>query len=89
MAQTLGKKLHLNLEIDVGLHRGGFRREDDLVQALALIRAHPQALEWSGFMGYNPHVVKLPIFLGSPQRLVENRWRIIARSYIWCDPRLA
>ncbi|MEL7423705.1 MAG: alanine racemase, partial [Bacteroidota bacterium] len=79
LAQTLGEKLYVNLEIDVGLYRGGFRGEDDLVQALALIRAHPRALEWSGFMGYDPHVVKLPAFLGSPQRLVEKsmaRYRV-------------
>ena len=72
LAEELDQKLLINLEIDVGLHRGGFRGEQKLIQAFELIRQHPHALEWTGFMGYDPHVVKLPSMLGSPSRLVEK-----------------
>lgn len=65
LAQRLGQRLSINLEIDVGLHRGGFREEKKLAKALAKIEAHLEHLQWTGFMGYDPQIVKLPSFLGS------------------------
>ena len=55
-----GGRLRLNLEIDVGLHRGGFRSARDVAEA---IRAAP-ALEFSGLMGYEAHAAKMPEALG-------------------------
>tara|TARA_R110001592_G_scaffold7126_1_gene40163 strand:- start:29905 stop:31179 length:1275 start_codon:yes stop_codon:yes gene_type:complete len=59
LAQEQKQTLHINLEIDVGLHRGGFSSEQALSEALAIIRSDP-FLKFDGFMGYEPHVVKLP-----------------------------
>lgn len=58
-----GGKLRLNLEIDVGLHRGGFRRAQDVAEAIRAIQADP-ALAFSGFMGYEAHAAKIPDALG-------------------------
>jgi len=58
-----GGKLRLNLEIDVGLHRGGFRTAAGVAEAIRAIRAVP-SLEFSGFMGYEAHAAKIPGALG-------------------------
>ena len=52
--------LRINLELDIGLHRGGFKELTSLRRALQLIQQHPGQLQFSGFMGYDPHVALLP-----------------------------
>jgi D-serine deaminase-like pyridoxal phosphate-dependent protein len=56
-------KLKVNLELDVGLHRGGFEADSGLASALALIQNNPAHLEFSGFMGYDAHLMGIPQFL--------------------------
>lgn len=68
LAQKLDRPLRLNLEIDVGLHRGGFMDLENLSAVLQLILDHPEHLRLSGLMGYEPHVVKLPKILRSAQQ---------------------
>lgn len=65
LAQTLGTRLRVSLEIDVGLHRGGLPGPAALKPVLDLILAHPGHLEFAGFMGYDAHVGKLPSMLES------------------------
>ncbi|MEM9930462.1 MAG: alanine racemase, partial [Bacteroidota bacterium] len=72
LAKTLGRKLRLNLEIDVGLHRGGFATLEELSTALAWFQTHPDHIEFSGFMGYDPHVVKMPRILRSVRKGLEK-----------------
>ena len=73
LAQGLGTRLRINIELDVGLHRGGISDNAVLGQMLGLIRAHPQHLEFAGFMGYDPFVgMGVPGILGSPQALFEK-----------------
>lgn len=71
LAKQLNKKLRLNIEIDVGLHRGGFNSIYKLQNALALIEKHKDYVEFSGFMGYDPHVVKLPKIIRSKQKAFD------------------
>ncbi|MBL4671130.1 MAG: alanine racemase [Arenicella sp.] len=72
MAKKLGVKLKINFEIDVGLHRGGLTSISTFDQAMKLISANPQYLEFSGFMGYDPHVVKLPKLISSKQAAYDK-----------------
>lgn len=73
LAQGLGTRLRVNIELDVGLHRGGIRDNAVLGQMLTLIGAHPQHLVFAGFMGYDPFVgMGVPGILGSPQALFEQ-----------------
>lgn len=67
LAASLGTRLRINIELDVGLHRGGLQTPEQLKPLLDRILADPEHLEWSGFMGYDPHVVKLPRLIKSPQ----------------------
>lgn len=59
LATARKQVLRINLEIDVGLHRGGFSSDQNLTEALTTIKNSP-FLEFDGFMGYEPHVVKVP-----------------------------
>lgn len=73
LARGLGTRMRASLEIDVGLHRGGARDERDLEAMLDVIAAHPQQLEFSGFMGYDAHVgMGVPSMLGSAQELLDK-----------------
>jgi D-serine deaminase-like pyridoxal phosphate-dependent protein len=69
----LGKnaRMRLNLELDVGLHRGGFRSAQDVAEVLRLIKADPQ-LEFSGFMGYEAHASKIPDAMGGPRKALAT-----------------
>lgn len=72
LAKKLDQKLRLNLEIDVGLRRGGFTKIEDLKKALQLIQINLDHVEFSGFMGYDPHVVKLPKIIMSKEKALKK-----------------
>ena len=77
LAQGMGTKLRASIELDVGLHRGGVADDGVLAQMLDLIAAHPQHLEFSGFMGYDAHVgMGVPAILGSAQELLDKAMAI-------------
>jgi len=59
IGEARNRVLRVNAELDVGLHRGGFGSTEDLAAALDLIRQSPR-LSFSGLMGYDPHVPKMP-----------------------------
>ncbi len=64
LARSLGQQMQACIELDVGLHRGGVRSDEQLVAMLDLM-TRSQHLNFCGFMGYEPHIVKMPV--GSPQ----------------------
>lgn len=68
LAKNINQKLRLNIEIDVGLHRGGFSSLITLKKGLQLIKENNKYVEFSGFMGYDPHVVKLPRIIRSQEK---------------------
>lgn len=59
LARGLGQGLRINLEIDVGLHRGGLPDEAALREVIGLLQSEP-LLQWSGCMGYDAHTEKIP-----------------------------
>ncbi len=58
LAHDLDQKLRINIEIDVGLHRGGVPEPDQLAPLLETIGSDQEYLNFAGFMGYDPHVAK-------------------------------
>lgn len=66
-AQEKDLQLRINLEIDVGLHRGGYAQQEEFKQALNIIKNSPN-LQLSGLMGYEPHIVKIPKLIGGPDK---------------------
>lgn len=71
LAKKLNQKLRLNIEIDVGLHRGGFSSLKNLSKGLSLIENNQEFVVFSGFMGYDPHVVKLPTIIRSEKKALQ------------------
>ncbi|WP_170400427.1 alanine racemase [Ruegeria arenilitoris] len=61
--------LRLSLEVDIGLHRGGFQPEN-IADIAREIEANPNA-RLSGLMGYEAHLAKLPGFLKKRATLVS------------------
>ena len=59
LARAQRRPLRINLEIDVGLHRGGVADDATLSQVITLLREEP-LLQWSGLMGYDAHTQKIP-----------------------------
>ncbi|MBS0590971.1 MAG: DSD1 family PLP-dependent enzyme [Proteobacteria bacterium] len=79
LAQGLGTKLRVNIEIDVGLHRGGVGDNATLGALLDSIAANPRQLEFAGFMGYDAHVgMGVPSILGSSRELLDKAMAIYA-----------
>lgn len=64
LAKARGQALRVNIEIDVGLHRGGVEGEAELAQMLALLRDEP-LLTFAGFMGYDAHLAAIPDVWGN------------------------
>ena len=67
LARSLGVKMQLNFEIDVGLHRGGLAEPEALSAALAVVTADPKHLCVSGLMGYEPHLTGQQADLKHPE----------------------
>jgi D-serine deaminase-like pyridoxal phosphate-dependent protein len=66
LARELGVNMRINVEIDVGLHRGGIEDPALLDQMLAAIAADPDHLTFAGLMGYEPHLASLGAELDHP-----------------------
>tara|TARA_R110002167_G_scaffold91458_1_gene246056 strand:- start:112847 stop:114118 length:1272 start_codon:yes stop_codon:yes gene_type:complete len=77
LAQSLEQRFNINIELDVGLHRGGLQQAQDLDPLISIIEANPQHLGFSGFMGYDPHVVKIPSIIKS----AEDAYQESQQSY--------
>lgn len=63
LAQELGIVMRINLEVDIGLHRGGFKADFDFSNAVKQIDL-AKHLQFSGIMGYEAHISRLPVLLG-------------------------
>lgn len=66
LARRLGVAMKVNLEIDVGLHRGGFPEPEAIDAVLQTILDDPEHLSLGGFMGYEPHLTGLKATLDHP-----------------------
>lgn len=78
LAASLGTRMRISVEIDVGLHRGGVPEPAALKALLDVIAAHPGQLQFAGLMGYDAHVGKIPGILESRDRsftLACDRYR--------------
>lgn len=67
LGKARGVRLPVVLEVDVGLHRGGFADPASIDAALSKMSGS-KGLEFAGLMGYDPHVPKMP----SPQHAYRS-----------------
>lgn len=71
LADDQQEQLLINIEIDVGLHRGGIKSVDTLDAMLQTIK-NEQKLTFSGFMGYDAHIAEAPPILSSKKEALQN-----------------
>ena len=79
LAKKLGRKLRINLEVDVGLHRGGMMPGDALDAALEMLAASNH-LSLSGYLGYEPHLTKIPTVDGWRGRAKKGAQKAYAQA---------
>jgi D-serine deaminase-like pyridoxal phosphate-dependent protein len=72
LAEAQKLRMQINIELDVGLHRGGVVAGGELAAILDFIRDNPRHLSFSGFMGYDPHVVKVPSLIAARDSLFNQ-----------------
>ncbi|RSN78779.1 alanine racemase [Acinetobacter haemolyticus] len=72
IAQKYSICLDINIEIDVGLHRGGVQTTQQFTEILALIQQYPQYLKLSGLMGYDAHVTEVPAIIKKPELAYQS-----------------
>ncbi|MDV6236247.1 alanine racemase [Leptospira ellisii] len=80
-AEEKNLKLSAVLEIDIGLHRGGFTDPKSVLPAMETIRRNRKRIVFSGFMGYEPHVASVPVVFGDKLRAVEDALRNSLKVY--------
>lgn len=73
IAERHKASLRVNLEIDIGLHRGGFALDEDFDSAIAIIEKSNN-LRFAGLMGYEAHAAKMPAFLGGLVGALQSSW---------------
>lgn len=71
LAAALNQTMQIVLELDVGLHRGGFRESGDVGLAILQLKQDPH-LKFAGFMGYEAHASKMPRLIGGPVQALSN-----------------
>jgi len=71
-AEQNSTQLLVNIEIDVGLHRGGIKNTYELNELLLIIKEKPEHLTFTGFMGYDAHIAKAPSVLSSQKSALKN-----------------
>ena len=76
LAKELDCPLNINLELDVGLHRGGFNTDSintrtELNRALELLKADDRLI-LTGLMGYEAHVSKIPKIIGGADKAFKQ-----------------
>ncbi len=74
LADELHQPMRINIELDIGLNRGGVSHLDTLNALIERINAHP-LLRLSGLMGYEPHIVKLPGSVHHWQQQAHQNYR--------------
>lgn len=60
VAEEASVTLRVNVELDVGMHRGGISDLTSFRDVLSTIQQYSAYLQLSGLMGYDAHVVKVP-----------------------------
>ena len=88
LARQRGRPMRVNVEIDIGLHRGGVETEADLSAVLDVIRAEPM-LRFAGLMGYDAHVSAIPDVPGLRARALAQARQRYAALHALAAQRLA
>jgi D-serine deaminase-like pyridoxal phosphate-dependent protein len=82
LADELGIDLRFCFEVDVGLHRGGYRNPDTLLLALKALEKYPR-LHCQGIMAYEAHIGHVPGLFGGPNAALAKA-RSLIQQFVAC-----
>jgi D-serine deaminase-like pyridoxal phosphate-dependent protein len=82
LADELAIDLRFCFEVDVGLHRGGYRHPDALSLALKALQKY-QRLRCHGIMAYEAHIGHVPGLFGGPKAAMAKAQSLI-RQFVAC-----
>ena len=85
-SEETGQPIKIVLELDVGLHRGGFEIDDALHGTLSLLQ-RSNRLTFTGFMGYEPHIASIPKALKWRDQALQGAWDIYSQAVAMARPR--
>lgn len=73
--------MKINIELDVGLHRGGVTNHADLDAMLGAIASSGGALLFSGFMGYDVYAASAPPLFTTREKAVASAFEAMLGRY--------
>jgi len=71
-AKQKNSLMKINIEIDIGLHRGGITNVEELDQMLGFIKKNSRNVTFAGFMGYDVHSASAISIIGSKKKAIQN-----------------
>jgi len=71
LAEQLRIKMKINLELDVGFHRGGFPDTEQVITALKIIDTN-EYLQFAGYMGYDGHISIFGKYVGEADKALAD-----------------
>ena len=84
MAEKMNLKIRVNIELNIGLNRGGVTSVEMLHEMMEVIRSNPGTLNFSGFMGYEGHVPHVPALFGRISAIQKALRRTMDRYREYC-----
>ena len=72
LASRLEIKINLAIELDIGFHRGGIETASELINIIAILKESSWC-QLTGLMGYDPHLSKIPDWLGRSKLLEKSQ----------------
>jgi D-serine deaminase-like pyridoxal phosphate-dependent protein len=84
MAEKMGLKIRVNIELNIGLNRGGVSNLEILHEMMETIRSNPVTLHFTGFMGYEGHVPHVPALVGRISAIQKALRRTMDRYSEYC-----
>jgi len=85
MAERLGLKLRVNIELNIGLNRGGVDSIKTLHEMMEIINSNTQTLTFTGFMGYEGHVPHVPALFGHVPAIKKALKKAMDRYNEYCS----
>lgn len=84
MAEKTGLSIRVNLELNIGLNRGGIDSVETLDVMMETIRSNPETLIFTGFMGYEGHVPHVPALFGRIPAINKELGKTMDRYSEYC-----
>jgi D-serine deaminase-like pyridoxal phosphate-dependent protein len=85
IAEEMGLMIRVNIELNIGLNRGGVTCVETLHEMMEIIRSNPGTLIFTGFMGYEGHVPHVPALFGRIPAIQKALKKTMDRYHEYCQ----